>query len=529
MLTLINTNRMLPPIAPVGLDYLAEAVRRAGFEVDLLDLCLADDHHAALAEYFADHRPELVGASLRNVDDCFWPSGASFLPDLKQIVDTVRALSGAPIVLGGVGFSIFAREIVEHTAADFGIRGDGEQACVALIGQLRGPRRWDQVEGLIYREGGRATAHGPAGGGQSHFRSLRRENWDSPRERLRGMLRSNPPAWPRQLSIPTSRDTVDNATYFRRGGQIGVETKRGCPRQCIYCADPLAKGTAARLRSPTEVADEVQALLAQGVDVLHLCDSEFNVPSDHARLVCDELVRRQLPRRVRWYAYLAVTPFDADLARRMAAAGCVGINFTGDAAHPAMLATYRQPHRQEDLAQAVKLCRSSGMAVMLDLLLGGPGETPQTVAETIRFVKQIDPDCAGAALGVRVYPGTAMAEMVAAEGSFETNPNIRRRPLRPCLGTNLRLVPCPSGAREGPVDLLRPTFYVSSALGEHPARLVRDLIAGDERFFPPEDESSAAAPDSPGDHNYNQNQALVDAIAAGARGAYWHILRGLRA
>jgi len=504
MLTLINTNRMLPPIAPVGLDYLAEAVRRAGFEVDLLDLCLAEDQHAALAEYFAGHRPELVGVSLRNVDDCFWPSGASFLPDLEQIVDTVRALSGAPIVLGGVGFSIFAREIVEHTAADFGIRGDGEQACVALIGQLRGPRRWDQVEGLIYREDGRATE-----GGQSHFRGLRRENWDSPRERLRGLLRSNPPAWPRQLSIPTSRDTVDNATYFRRGGQIGVETKRGCPRQCIYCADPLAKGTAARLRDPAEVADEVQALLAQGVDVLHLCDSEFNVPSDHARLVCDELVRRRLPRRVRWYAYLAVTPFDADLARRMAAAGCVGINFTSDAAHPAMLATYRQPHRREDLAQVVKLCRRNGMAVMLDLLLGGPGETPQTVAETIRFVKRIDPDCAGAALGVRVYPGTVMAGMVTAEGPLETNPNVRRH-------------------YQGPADLLWPTFYVSSALGEHPARLVRDLIAGDERFFPPEDESSAAASDSPGDHNYNQNRALIDAIAAGARGAYWHILRGLR-
>jgi radical SAM superfamily enzyme YgiQ (UPF0313 family) len=477
MLTLINTNRMLPPIAPVGLDYLAETVRRAGFEVDLLDLCLAEDHHAALAEYFAGHRPELVGVSFRNVDDCFWPSGASFLPDLKQTVATVRALTDAPLVLGGVGFSIFARQIVAHTGADFGIRGDGEQACVTLLAQLRGPRRWDRVEGLIYREG--------------------------------GTLRSNPPAWPRQLSIPAARDTVDNATYFRRGGQIGVETKRGCHRQCIYCADPLAKGAAARLRNPAEVADEVEALLARGVDVLHLCDSEFNVPPDHARWVCDELVRRHLPQRGRWYAYMAVTPFDTDLARRMATAGCVGIDFTSDAADPAMLATYRQPHRQEDLAQAVRLCRHNGMAVMLDLLLGGPGETPQTVAETIRFVKSIGPDCAGAALGVRVYPGTAMAEMVAAEGPSEINPNIRRH-------------------YEGPIDLLRPTFYVSSALGGHPARLVRDLIAGDQRFFPPEDESSAAASDSPGDHNYNQNLALVDAIAAGARGAYWHILRSLR-
>lgn len=477
MLTLINTNRMLPPIAPVGLDYLAEAVRRAGFEVDLLDLCLVDDRHAALSRYFADRRPELVGVSFRNVDDCFWPSGASFLPDLKQIVATVRTLTDAPVVLGGVGFSIFARQIVEHTGADFGVRGDGEQATVALMGQLRGGRRWDQVEGLIYRED--------------------------------GTLRSNPPAWPRQLSIPTARGAVDNTTYFRRGGQIGLETKRGCPRQCVYCADPLAKGTAARLRGPADVADEVEALLAQGIDVLHLCDSEFNLPPDHARSVCDELVRRRLPQRIRWYTYMSVTPFDADLARRMAAAGCVGIDFTSDAAHPAMLATYRQPHRKQDLARAVKLCRNKGMAVMLDLLLGGPGETPRTVAQTIRFIKGIDPDCAGAALGVRVYPGTAMAKLLAAEGPPEINPNVRRH-------------------YDGPVDLLRPTFYVSSALGGHPARLVRDLIAGDQRFFPPEDQTPAPNSGTQGDHNYNQNQALVDAIAAGARGAYWHILRGLR-
>ena len=162
MLTLINTNRMLPPIAPVGLDYLAEAVRRAGFEVDLLDLCLLDDRHAALSRYFAAHRPELVGVSFRNVDDCFWPSGASFLPDLKQIVATVRALTDAPVLLGGVGFSIFPRQIVEHTGAAFGIRGDGEQATVALMGQMRGGRRWDQVEGLIYREDGMLRSNPPA-------------------------------------------------------------------------------------------------------------------------------------------------------------------------------------------------------------------------------------------------------------------------------------------------------------------------------------------------------------------------------
>jgi len=477
MLTLINTNRMVPPIAPVGLDYLATAARQAGIDVDLLDLALADDPHAAIRDYFVDRRPGLIGLSLRNVDDCFWPSGEWFLPAFCETITDIRSQSNAPIVLGGVGFSIFARQIVEYSQADFGIRGDGERAVVALWNELAGRRRFDRVPGLIYRED--------------------------------GVLRTNSPAWPDRPTVPTGRDAVDNAVYFRRGGQIGLETKRGCHRRCIYCADPLAKGTRLRLRDPAEVADEVEALLAQGIDVLHLCDAEFNLPPDHARAVCDEWIRRGLGDRVRWYAYLAVTPFDAELARRMARAGCVGINFTSDSASAAMLATYRQPHRQADLAAAVTLCRRNRIAVMLDMLLGGPGETPETIAETIRFFRQIDPDCAGAALGMRLYPGTPVAAMLAAEGPPETNPNIRRH-------------------YQGPVDLLRPTFYVSAALGERPARLVRELIAGDPRFFEPQDEFAAEEPDGQGDHNYNANEALAAAIANGARGAYWDILRKMR-
>lgn len=476
MLSLINTNRVQPPIAPIGLDYVAGAAREAGFDVELVDLCLTSSPDLALDQHFDQHQPELVGLSFRNVDDCFWPSAQSFLPTLQRDVAAVRQRTAAPIVLGGVGYSVFPQRILEHVGADLGIHGDGEQAVVALLRELRGNRRWADVPGLVYRQD--------------------------------GAWHANPPAWPQELTVPTRREAVDNRCYFLRGGQIGVETKRGCRRQCSYCVDPLAKGRSHRRRPPTEVADEVAALLRQGLDVLHLCDAEFNLPPEHALDVCDELIRRQLGRAVRWYAYLAVVPFSEELADRMQRAGCVGINFTSDASHPTMLRTYRQPHRKEDLARVVRICHERGIAVMLDMLLGGPGETPETLEQTIRDFREVGPDCAGAALGVRVYPGTPMAQLVAAEGPLEVNPSIRRR-------------------YSGPVDLLQPTFYISAALGGRPARLVRDLIDGDPRFFPPQDETPAAAGDVAGDHNYNENRALVEAIAAGERGAYWDILRRL--
>ncbi len=474
MLTLVNTNRMQPLIAPIGLDYVAGAARAAGMEAEVLDLALADNPDAALRDHFAARDPLLVGLTFRNVDDCFWPSAEWFVPDLAESVAQIRTVTDAPIVLGGVGFSIFPRRLVDATGADFGVHGDGEEAVVALVRELEGDRRFERVPGLVWRDDGRVCC--------------------------------NPPAWPEAVSLPTARAWIDNAAYFRLGGQGAVETKRGCDRRCIYCADPLAKGPRLRRRDPAEVADEVASLAAQGVDVLHLADSEFNVPRDHAVAVCEELIRRRVGDRVRWYGYLAVMPFDAGLARSMRRAGCVGIDFTGDAAADVMLETYRQPHRQEELTSAIRLCRENGITVMIDLLLGGPGETPETVAETVGFLKRAGPDCAGAALGIRIYPGTEVAERVAAEGPLEGNPAIRCR-------------------YDGPVDLFRPTFYISPALGENPAALVKDLIAGDQRFFEPAEEVAGEAGKG---YNYNDNAPLVEAIARGQRGAYWDILRRIR-
>ena len=472
MVTLINANTMTPPIAPIGLDYIGSVLKKAGYEVELLDLCLAEEGEKCVADYFSTAAPDLVGVSFRNVDDCFWPSATSFVPQLAKLVRSIKSLTTAPVVLGGVGFSIFPEEIVKATGADFGVRGDGEQTLVLLLQQLRGEKNFEKVPGLTFRRG------------------------DS--------IATNPPVWQAPLSLPTERCFVDNIAYFEKGGQSGIETKRGCNRNCLYCADPQAKGPRLRLRDPKEVADEAESLLARGIDVFHTCDAEFNIPRGHALAVCEEFIRRGLGQKLYWYAYLAVTPFDWELACAMAKAGCVGINFTGDSASTPMLTTYRQPHRKEHLASAVKLCRENDIEVMIDLLLGGPGETPETVRETVDFIKHISPDCCGAPLGIRVYPGTPMLELLAKEGPAETNPNIKRK-------------------YSGPIDLLRPTFYISSKLGPNPARLVRDIIRDDDRFFPPREEQAATS----SDHNYNDNTELSEAIAKGARGAYWHILHNL--
>jgi radical SAM superfamily enzyme YgiQ (UPF0313 family) len=475
MLVLVNANSMAPLVAPIGVDYVAGAAKARGIDVDVLDLAFEQDAGAALRAYFAKRSPRLVGITFRNVDDSFWPSARSFLGSLEGVVQAIRGCCEAPIVLGGVGLSIFAKRIAARVGADYAVRGDGEPAILELWEALQGARDLSAVAGLVWRDA---------------------QGWHT-----------NEPSWPTSLALPMARDSIQNAEYFRRGGQGNVETKRGCARRCVYCADSLAKGSRARVRPPTDVASEMVALLAQGVDVLHLCDGEFNVPRAHALAVCDEIVRRGIAGKLAWYAYLTIRPFDEELASAMRRAGCVGINFTGDTASELMLRSYRLAHRREHIEQAVRLCRAHGITCMVDLLLGGPGETPESVADTLEFFKLVAPDSVGAALGMRLYPQTPVVLQLQELGPLESIPGILRK-------------------YSGPVDLLEPTFYIAPALGEAPARLVRELIAGDERFFAPEDD--LPSPSAGTDHNYNDHQGLVDAIAGGARGAYWDILRRLR-
>lgn len=466
---LINTNQMRPPVSPIGLDYVGDWLAEADFDVRLVDLSFAADPAAEIATALKDVDPTAVGVSFRNTDDCYLLSSACFVPNLVEHVKTIKAHTAAPIVLGGCGFSIFPAEILQRCDVSLGIVGDGEEVFTALVECMEAGKDYSKLPRLAHRD-----RHGPT--------------------------IVNPPMYDEVIDIPPQRATLDNARYFREGGQGNVETKRGCPSKCLYCADPIAKGGVVRLRPPDQVAEEVEALLEQGVDVLHLCDSEFNLPPQHAMAVCEEFIARRLGERVRWYCYASVYPFSDNLAQAMREAGCLGINFGVDSGCDRMLAALKRPYRREAIVEAVDACRQAGITIMLDLLFGGPGEDEASVRESIEFVKALEPDRVGAPVGLRVYPRTPLERLVKSQGPMAGNPNLR-------------------GHREGNDNFLLPVFYVDRGMGEDPAGMLIDLIGGDERFFPP------PRAQGPTNYNYNDNDVLQKAILAGERGAYWDILR----
>jgi len=469
---LVNPNLMRPPVTPVALDHIGQHLRAAGFEVELLDLAFAPSPEAAIDE--ALRRDWLlVGVSIRNVDDSFRASRDFCLARTRALVERIQARTAAPVVLGGVGFSIFGRAAMDFCGASYAIRGEGEEPLADFARRLAEGRAPDGVPGLLVRRAGQIVVENPP------FR-----------HDLSAM-----PSW--------RRDVVDNPRYLAEGGVVGFETQRGCPRACVYCADPVAKGSRLVARTPDQVADELESLVRQGVDCFHTCDAEFNVPRDHALAVSEALARRGLASRIRWYAYAVPDGFDDELASALRRGGCVGVDFGADHGDDAMLARLGRSHRAEDLRRAAAACHRHGLAFMFDLLLGGPGETRESIRKTIDLMRRLAPSRVGTSLGVRLYPETPLVRQLAAQGPLAANPSV-------------------SGA-EGNADLLRPAYYVEAALGDDPDGYIRGLIAGDERFLFPSGAESAA------NYNYNDNSVLCDAIRRGARGAFWDILRQLSA
>ncbi len=464
---LLNSNLMKPPVAPIALDYLASALAERGYAVDVLDLCFSADPFVDIKNYFLSNNPFLVAITLRNTDDTSFATRDFFLPLVKEMADAVRMYSPAPIVIGGSGFSVSPQAVLEFCGLDMGIWGEGEFALPLLADRIASGAEYRDVPGIVYR-----TEEG-------YHRTV-----------------------PKNLYLATQpaprRNAIDNRRYFAEGGMGGVETKRGCPKRCIYCADPLCRGGKVRMRSPDSVVDEMEALLALGIDHIHICDSEFNYPYEHARDVCREIIARGLGTRVRWYAYCSPTPFDEDLARLFVQSGCAGVNFGVDSASDRMLQTLGRDFTAEDVARTAIICRLRGMVFIYDLLLGGPGETRDSLRETIETMKQLAPSRVGASLGVRIYPNTSLARMVLGQGPIASNPNVH-------------------GERDE--SFLAPAFYLSSELGADVAAYLESLIGGDERFL----FMSGSAADS----NYNDNSLLVKAIKAGYRGAFWDILRRL--
>jgi radical SAM superfamily enzyme YgiQ (UPF0313 family) len=233
---------------------------------------------------------------------------------------------------------------------------------------------------------------------------------------------------------------IDWPAYERRGGTWAIQSKRGCPLACSYCAYPGIEGHAARARPVREVVDEIEHVKASiGPRAFEFVDSTFNMPPEHPARICEEIVRRRLDVRL---TAMGVNPLGASdaLFALMRRAGFNSMMVTPESASDAMLRGLRKGFGSDTVRRTARLARQSGIASAWFFMLGGPGESRETVEETVSFVER-HLDWAGCVAifmtGVRVLPGTALARQGRREGWLAPE-----------------------------ADLAEPTFYLSPAVDE---------------------------------------------------------------
>ncbi len=395
-----NTEFLPDPIFPLGLAYIAAALNKRGDDCQILDLCFVEDINAAITEHIKACQPDLVGLSLRNLDNVSYPNYLSYLPFYREVVNVIRQQTASRIIVGGSAFSLMPQEIFDYLDVDFGIVGEGEAAIIKLLDDIeQADQRGKPLKPCIIRDCDVGIV----------------QKLD-------------------EFPVP-DRSKIDSAAYLKLGGMGNIQTKRGCPFNCIYCTYPIIEGRHVRLRSPKHICDEIESLIDSGIKHLFIVDNEFNYPVEHAQFVCHEIIRRRL--RIKWSGYANPKFIQPKLVELMRESGCTGIEFGSDAANPLMLKNMGKAFTLEEMIRASEICHQFNLSFCHSLLIGGPGETMQTVKQTLDAIVAMSPTAVVCMVGIRVFPGTQLFEIAVKEGVLKPED-----------------------------DLLEPFFYLSPAIAD---------------------------------------------------------------
>jgi radical SAM superfamily enzyme YgiQ (UPF0313 family) len=376
-----NTERINMVTIPLGLGLVAAAVRRAGHQVAFLDLLHEADAADAIRRAVCGFSPDAIGVSVRNIDDQSRGAPRFLLAQASPVVAACRAASAAPIVLGGAGFSIFPAAALAFLGADYGVSGDGEVAFPALLDRLESGGDPAAIPGVLVA--GRTD----------------------PRPPLHDEALDPLPVWDDALSGVA--DPADESLW------VPVQSRRGCPNDCSYCSTAGVQGRAIRTRDSALVVAHVARLAAAGYRRVYFVDNSFNIPYPYALALCAGL--RGLSPRPAWRCILYPHLVDGPLVEAMAAAGCVEVSLGFESGSAAVLRALNKRFTPDDVRAAAGLLAEHGIRRMGFLLLGGPGETRETVEESLAFVESLRLESYKVTVGIRIYPGTPLARLAVEE------------------------------------------------------------------------------------------------------------------
>ncbi|WP_339135885.1 MAG: radical SAM protein [Candidatus Electrothrix sp. GW3-4] len=194
---------------------------------------------------------------------------------------------------------------------------------------------------------------------------------------------------------------------------LNLQSKRGCAFRCVYCPYPHIEGRKHRLIDPQEVARTALELEAAGAKYLFLTDSAFNSDIEHSLAVAKAFQKARLS--IPWGGFFAPVRLPADYFTVMADAGLAHVEFGTEALSDIMLKNYRKPFRVQDVFTAHEQALDAGLHTAHYFLLGGPGESADTINESLEHREQLKKTVTFYFVGIRIYPGTGLYDIALKE------------------------------------------------------------------------------------------------------------------
>jgi radical SAM superfamily enzyme YgiQ (UPF0313 family) len=379
LLVSANTLKDPYPVYPLGLDYVAGAIGD-DHEVHIADMNVLGGIES-LGETIRGFSPDVVGISLRNIDNTDVEDPTGFMGSYRILVRAIRENSDALLVLGGSGFTIHPNGFMDDLKADYGILGEGERLGL-LLDAIENHKDAAAIPGVV----------------------------------TPGLRKPFPAPWGEEFHRDFRKTRPHVEFYLRKGGMLNLQTKRGCGYRCIYCTYPHIEGRSHRLVSPAEVADTALQLQEAGAKYLFITDSAFNSDFSHSIAVAQAFRRAGVS--IPWGAYFMPVEPPPDYFRLMAEAGLTHVEFGAESLSDRVLESYGKPFRAQDVFAAHQDAVDAGLHVAHFFLLGGPGETSETLDETLGWGEKLKKSALFFFCGMRVYPNTKLFDLALEEGQI---------------------------------------------------------------------------------------------------------------
>ena len=340
---------------PLGLGYLAAYLKMHGLEAKIIDALRDDLSTEALLERILAQKPDAVGIT------CL----TAFYQQVVRL-STLLKKRGIRVILGGVHPTFLPCETLRDSQADYVVRGEGE---IALLKLAQNGFLNDGIPGVYSSEDVRAGK--PPG---------EKAPWVEDLDELPF------PDW--EQIDPNSYPEAPHGAIVKHFPIGVVTTTRGCPNQCTFCASPQFYNRKIRFRSPENVVEEIRYLVERfGAREIHFEDDNLTFKRDHAERICNLIIESGI--KISWACPNGIRAdrIDEELIRLMKRSGCYCVAYGVESANPQILHNVKKHERLETVENAINIASRAGISCQGFFVFGLPGETPQTIEETINFAK----------------------------------------------------------------------------------------------------------------------------------------------